>query len=312
MLATHIIISTHTTRHLRATLLGVAIQNPRPATVTVSIDNDRPDVSDLCFACSQKFDLHLIVARRPWPREVRVGQVRNNGVRALLTNPHAKLAESDWLHFLDGDSVMPAGLLTESVRVRAGGDLLVGGRVLLTESQTDAFDTVRFTQGESVVDLSPEQLAERAQRHARYARQLWLKRFGFIKMHKPKVLGANHACTIAMYRKVDGYDETFLGAWREDDDFGRRVYLASGKGRVAVRNVCVYHLWHPPNPQKRENWSELPGSKTHSAAQPWLPRAGLTTPSPQETIRCCRFESGRESHSWEAILPLRALRASGG
>ncbi len=303
MPATHIIISTHTTRHLRATLLGVAIQNPRPASVTVSIDNDKLKVRELCIACSREFDLPLIVASRPWPNEVRVGQVRNNGVRALLTNTHAEPAESDWLHFLDGDSVMPAGMLAESVRARAGGDLLVGGRVLLTESQTDAFNTARFAQGGSVVDLSPEQLAERTQRHTRYARQLWLKRFGFIKMHKPKVLGANHACTFAMFRKVGGYDETFLGAWREDDDFGRRVYLAGGKGRVAVKNVCVYHLWHPLNPQKRENWSELPGAKAHSAASPWLPVAGLTTPSPQETVQCCRFESGRESHSWEAVLP---------
>jgi hypothetical protein len=307
MPATHIIISTHTTRHLRATLLGVAIQNPRSASVTVSIDNENADVRDLCITCSREFDLSLIVASRPWPREVRVGQVRNNGVRALLANPHAKLAESDWLHFLDGDSVMPAGMLAESVHVREGGDLLVGGRALLTESQTDCFDTTRFARGESVIDLSSEQLAECAQRHARYARQLWLKRFGLVKMHKPKVLGANHACTLGMYRKVDGYDETFLGAWREDDDFGRRVYLAGGKGRVAVQNVCVYHLWHPLNPQKRENWSELPGSKAHSAAHAWLPRARLTTPSPQEAVRACRFESGSESHSWEAISPARAM-----
>jgi hypothetical protein len=303
MAATHIIISTHTTRHLRATLLGVAIQNPRPATVTVSIDNDSPDVGNLCIACSREFDLPLIVARRPWPCEVRVGQVRNNGVRALLASPHAKLAETDWLHFLDGDSVMPAGMLAESVVAREEGDLLVGGRVLLTEPQTETFDTARFASGESVVDLSSEQLAERAQRHARYARQLWLKKFGFVKVHKPKVLGANHACTLAMYRKVDGYDETFLGAWREDDDFGRRVYLAGGKGRVAVRNVCVYHLWHPLNPQKRENWSELPASMNVSATRAWLPRAGLTAPSPQEAVRARRFESGRETLSWEAILP---------
>lgn len=304
---THVIISTHTTRHLRATLLGVAIQNPCPATVTVSIDNDKPDVRELCIACSREFDLPLIVASRPWPREVRVGQVRNNGVRALLANPHTKLAESDWLHFLDGDSVMPAGMLAESVSVREDGDLLIGGRVLLTESQTDAFDTTRFARGESVVDLTPEQLAERAERHSRYTRQLWLKKFGFVKMHKPKVLGANHACTLAMYRKVDGYDETFLGAWREDDDFGRRVYLARGKGRVAVKKVCVYHLWHPLNPQKRENWSELPDSRAGSAQKAWLPRAGLATPSPQETVRACRFESGRESHFWEAISPARSL-----
>src|SRR5438270_320196 len=38
----HVIISTHTTRHLRPVLLGVAVQRPRPASVVVSIDNDAP------------------------------------------------------------------------------------------------------------------------------------------------------------------------------------------------------------------------------------------------------------------------------
>lgn len=304
MSATHVVISTHTTRHLRATLLGVAIQMPRPASVVVSIDNDDANVRDLCAASSRELDLPLIVAWRSWPREVRVGQVRNNGVRALLGAPRLQIAETDWLHLLDGDSVMPPGMLAASERARLGGDLLVGGRVLLTEAQTSAFDIARFAQGDRCVELSPGQIAERTQRHARYARQLWLKRFGLVKMHKPKVLGANHACTVAMYRKVDGYDETFLGAWREDDDFGRRVYLAGGKGRVAVENVCVYHLWHPLNPQKRENWSELRGAKTSVPGGPaWRPRAGLSIPLPQEHVQACRFVQGEVEHQWQARIP---------
>jgi GT2 family glycosyltransferase len=84
-----------------------------------------------------------------------------------------------------------------------------------------------------------------------------------------------------MYEKVNGYDETFLGAWREDDDFGRRVHLAGGSAKVAVRDCRVYHLWHPLNPQKRENWAELPST---TSSQPWLPRAGLTSPLPQSTL----------------------------
>ena len=304
MPATHIIISTHTTRHLRATLLGVAIQTPRPASVVVSIDNDQTDVRELCASCSREWNLPLIVAWRPRPREVRVGQVRNNGVRALLSEPQPGIEEASWLHFLDGDSVIPGGMLAEADRTRAGGELLIGGRVLLTEPQTEAFDTARFARGEPTIELSADQSAERSARHARYARQLWLKRFGLVKMHKPKVLGANNACTLAMYQKVDGYDETFLGAWREDDDFGRRIYLAGGKGRVAVANVCVYHLWHPLNPQKRENWSELPGAKANPPLSPaWLPRAGLTTPSPQETVQACRLVQGQTQQEWSATNP---------
>jgi hypothetical protein len=283
MPATHVVISTHTTRHLRATLLGVAVQNPRPASVVLSIDNDTPEVREACRACEREFDLPIILAWRAWPGEVRVGQVRNNGVRALLHACKDTIADTDWLHFLDGDSVMPPGMLAEAARVRGGRDLLVGGRVLLTQEQTAAFDEERFKRGEEPVGVDASQRADVARRHARYLWQLRFKPLGLVKMHKPKVLGANHACTLAMYKKVNGYDETFLGAWREDDDFGRRVYLAGGRGCVAVKNVCVYHLWHPLNPQKRENWSELPG-RTSVGDKPWSPRAGLTNPSPQADL----------------------------
>ncbi|HVU63173.1 MAG TPA: glycosyltransferase [Phycisphaerales bacterium] len=284
MPATHIIISTHTMRHLRATLIGAAVQKPAPASITVSIDNDQPGVRALCREVSQELAVPILIASRPFPGEVRVGQVRNNGVRVLrqaLSPP-----ETDWLHFLDGDSVCPPGMLAAAERLREGHDLLIGGRILLTEKQTSAFDLASLVAGREPVELTPAQRQELASRHARYLRQQFLKRFGLAKPHKPKVLGANHACTLGMYRKVDGYDETFLGAWREDDDFGRRVHLAGGRARVAVQTVTVYHLWHPENPQKRENWSELPVTAGES---PWLPRAGLTTPRPQADLTIERF-----------------------
>ncbi len=299
MPATHVLICTHTTRHLRRTLLGVAAQTPRPASVVVSIDNDKDEIRDLCAECSREMNLPMIVAWRPWPGEVRVGQVRNNGVRALLARPGCDVAEDDWMHLLDGDSVMPPGMLAEAQRIWAGRTLVIGGRVLLTEDQTAAFDESRLASGRDPVELSAQQRTDVATRHARYLWQLRLKPFGFVKMHKPKVLGANHACTVGMYRKVGGYDETFLGAWREDDDFGRRVYLAGGRGRVAVTNVCVYHLWHPLNPQKRENWSELPGNSTRPRHEPaWRPLAGLSTPAKQLQVQACRLVAGREVQRW--------------
>ncbi|HMN40009.1 MAG TPA: galactosyltransferase-related protein [Phycisphaerales bacterium] len=280
MAKTHVIISTHTTRHLRATLLGVAIQSPRPATVVVSIDNDRSEVRELCGACAGEFSLPILVVWRAFPGEVRVGQVRNNGVRALAG---AGVEAGDWLHLLDGDSVCRPGMLATAERLRAGHDLLIGGRVLLTEEQTGAYDEAALAEGGSPVAHTPEQLAERAARDGRYRRQQFFKRFGLVKAHKPKVLGANHACTLGMYERVNGYDETFRGAWREDDDFGRRVHLAGGRARVAVEDVCVDHLWHPLNPQKRENWSEL--SSESSGPHPWMPRAGLSNPLPQGELR---------------------------
>lgn len=280
--ATHVIISTHTVRHLRATLAGVAAQERRPASVTVSIDTDHADVRAAGAEAARELGLAVLIAWRAYPGQVRVGQVRNNGVRALRSARGTEVREDDWLHFLDGDSAMMPGMLAEAERVREPGDLLIGGRVLLSERQTAGFDVDALRRGVEplATPLTREQLGERAARHARYARQLLLKRIGLTKMHKPKVLGANHACRVRMFERVDGYDETFLGAWREDDDFGRRVYLAGGRGVVAVRNVCVHHLWHPENPKKRENWTELPEAGERGCKA----QRGLEAPADQGPI----------------------------
>jgi hypothetical protein len=111
-----------------------------------------------------------------------------------------------------------------------------------------------------------------------------------------------------MYRRVEGYDESFLGAWREDDDFGRRVYLAGGLARVAVKNVCVYHLWHPLNPQKRENWSELPIDTVH--ARPWIPRQGLASARPQAQVRCELVRDGIVETAWTVDSSAPAVAAA--
>ena len=39
------IVSTHTTRHLRLTLLGLSLQSHRPNYLVVSCDNDAPEIA---------------------------------------------------------------------------------------------------------------------------------------------------------------------------------------------------------------------------------------------------------------------------
>lgn len=296
----HLIISTHTARHLRLTLLGASLQGPLAKSVTLSIDNDLPEVRACALECAREFGLRLLIVRRSSPGEVRVGQVRNNGVRAILSNAaFAGLANDDWLYFLDGDSVAPAHLCQRAVTLSTRADLLVGGRYLLDPDQTGAFDEAAFRQSRHPAPLTPEQLRSVEQRHQRYLWQARLKPLGLVKMHKPKVLGASHGVTLTMFQRVNGYDESFLGAWREDDDFGRRVYLAGGRPSVCVKDLCVFHLWHPDNPNKRENWSELPKS---IGANAWVCAEGLTTPRAQGSLTIERVANGRVLDAAQEVI----------
>ena len=280
-------------------MLGAALQSPLP-TIIVSIDNQDEAVRSLVRECSREFKVDLLVVSRPWPNEVRVGQVRNNGVKALLSTIDAPdKAGKDLVYFLDGDSVAPPGLIAHAEQLARGADLLVGGRICLTQSQTDAFSEPDLRVGKPPVVLGDDQLRERASRHNRYLWQTRLKPFGFVKPHKPKVLGASHGVSLGMYRQVNGYDESFLGAWREDDDFGRRVYLAGGTCRVAVEDLCVYHLWHALNPMKRENWTELAERKQKSADASCV--QGLDAPRPQADLLVEHVAKGRTAR--ETIIP---------
>src|SRR5204863_361769 len=74
------------------------------------------------------------------PMSAPEGGGKGRGVKRVLRGESRAQSDRDWLHFLDGDSVAPGGMLAEAERVREGFDLLVGGRHLLTEEQTGAFD----------------------------------------------------------------------------------------------------------------------------------------------------------------------------
>ena len=72
-----------------------------------------------------------------------------------------------------------------------------------------------------------------------------LRRWRLAKSHKPKMLGGHHSVTLDMYRALNGHDEEYHTWGTEDDDFCRRVYKAGGTARIAVRDILVYHLYHP-------------------------------------------------------------------
>ena len=79
----HVVIPTHTTRHLRLTLLGIACQSTMPASVTVSCDNNDDEIRDHLADIAAEFGFPITLVRREHQGRERLAQVRNNAVRAL-------------------------------------------------------------------------------------------------------------------------------------------------------------------------------------------------------------------------------------
>src|SRR5689334_3723791 len=96
----HVVISTHTTLHLRRTLLGVRSQTQRADSVTVSCDTDSTDIGAVVEAGAAEFGMRIGLVQRPFQGQSRSGQVRNNGVRSIVDSG---ASDGDLLLFLDGD-----------------------------------------------------------------------------------------------------------------------------------------------------------------------------------------------------------------
>lgn len=288
----HLVLTTHTTRHLRRSLLGAACQRRKPESITVSCDTDDPAIAELLRDCSGEFEIEIRQVSRAHHGECRLSQVRNNAVRALRGQG---LEEAAHVVFMDGDCCGAADAIGAHELRSAGAELVIAFRVDLTQGQTARFDEGAVRAAGPPAQLSPEQLRELDERHRRYERQAWWKVFGLTKAHKPKILGANFSVRAGALLAVNGFDEEFVGWGQEDDDFSRRIYRNGGRPAIAVRDAVVYHQWHPS--RAPGSWDESAGIARFGMRLPVRCERGVENAVAQSPVTVAVFRSGREVDS---------------
>lgn len=273
--AIHVLIPTHTTRHLAATLAGLAWQTRLPASVVVTCDTDDeaigrligewwPRVMEAARRRHGEAAVRLVHTWRPHQGRALPAQVRNNGIRAI--EECGWIADGDLVVGIDGDIVLEPSALAEHGRRAAGGaEMILGQRVCLNEASTKGVTAEGVLAGEvDFVSMSPaSELEALARRHAKFERiEKWkrtLPRWAsrrVIRAHKPKLMSAHYAVTVKRLREVNGFDEEYAGYGYEDDDLGRRLHAVGSRVNIAVNDIRAYHLWHP---------TRLPGDRTVTA-----------------------------------------------
>jgi hypothetical protein len=305
--AVHVLISTHTTRHLAACLAALAWQREVPESVVVSCDTDDPAIGLVMDVWWPRIAATLerrgqrapmlLHTFRPHQGEARLNQVRNNGLRAL--DERGVMHERDLVVVIDGDIVLEPSALQHHRAARVlGAEVVVPFRINLTERES------LVVTGGSILrqaerpgwDDGPAEAApvlhralrrsrpELEARGARYRRQLfWRRLLPFaVKRHKSKILGGHHAVNVRVLRAVNGYDEGYVGYGYDDDDLSRRIHRLRPRARVsiAVEEIIAYHLWHPTRAPARP--TEAPGFSRFSRRDlPTRAEHGWGTPAPQ-------------------------------
>jgi len=278
--SSHAILVTHTPERLRRTVLGVAWSSARPASLTLSCDADDPEIERVARDACAEGAIAMTLVMRPNTGKGRPAQARNNAVRALVERG---AADADHLVFFDGDCVPDHRAIERHAGAIAPGRLVLGWRYDLSPEQDAGFDDGALRAGRPPFSPDAEQTASVERRQRRYRRQVFWKRFGVGKEHKPKVLGANFACTLGDYRRINGHDETFEGWAQEDDDFGRRLYRAGVRPVVRLTDILAYHQHHvtraPADWKKSSNAWRLDEPCATACAR------GLTNPLDQPSPR---------------------------
>ncbi|MCL4742175.1 MAG: hypothetical protein KJZ54_08225 [Phycisphaerales bacterium] len=297
----HLLIATHTTRHLALCLAALANQTRPPDTVTVSCDTDDrgipslagmvwPRVADRMRANSRAVPALRIVLR-PHQGEARPAQVRNNALRSL--DQAGELHDRDQALFIDGDMLLSEAACAQHHALAASGrELVIAFRANLDEATTAGIDPDSMLSA----TVSAASLVTRAEReslvvrHRKYARQLLLRRllprpFCPVKPHKPKLISCHAAVSIGALRRVNGFDERFTAYGYEDDDLGQRLHALRPRLRVAiaVADITALHLWHATRAAQRPR--DNPGHARFTTPRPIHAGFGWTNPAAQPEPR---------------------------
>ena len=165
---------------------------------------------------------------------------KHDGFRkARVLNEAIAKARSEYIVFLDGDTIPHEYFLADHLELAAPGRFVQGHRALVSQRAAAEFGGNGRAPGR-LRALCAGQLsgAENAFRWP-FAMKTW-------RTDLRGVRGCNFALWRADLLRVNGYNEAFTGWGREDAELVARL-MNAGVRRMDVRGRALcYHLWHPP------------------------------------------------------------------
>ncbi len=216
--------------YLARVLAAVSRQTSAPAEVLLADDGSGEAVRSVFARWS---------AAQPLLRAEHVWQPHEGFRRARVLNQAIARARSEYLVFLDGDSMPHPQFIADHRRLARKGVFIQGHRALVKERAAAWFGLDGFEQDRR--------------------RALWQGQIEGLKhafrwpiplLRARSDLRGIRGCNLGLWRddlvSVNGYNEAFVGWGREDSELGVRL-MNQGVKRLDARGWALcYHLWHPP------------------------------------------------------------------
>ncbi|MBU4200198.1 MAG: glycosyltransferase [Verrucomicrobia bacterium] len=164
---------------------------------------------------------------------------------AAARNKAIRKSSGDYLISLDCDILLLPDAVAVHLRQARRGVFLAANRAWVGEEETRELFTRQLSS--QLIDL----FWDRADRshlqptHRRFMRNLWLRKLGLARRHKPKILGCHFSLFREDIERVNGFDERYVGWGLEDDDFALRLHQAEVRGQSLILEARALHLWHP-------------------------------------------------------------------
>lgn len=181
----------------------------------------------------------------------------DNGFRAAhIRNKAAAKSVGNYLIFVDGDCILRPDFIRRHMQLAQPGYFAAGNRVLLSEVFTE----------EVLAKNLPVEHWPASQFTVDQLNRRWTLRY--LMLGPLRKQGASNwqgvkTCNLGVwadaFRKINGFDEAFLGWGYEDSDLVIRLLRAGQKRLNARFATTVLHLWHRENDrsQEQENWLRL-------------------------------------------------------
>ena len=172
-------------------------------------------------------------------RSEHLWQAHQGFRRACILNEAIARARSEYVVFLDGDTVPHPRFISDHQRLARPERFVQGHRALIGRRAARHFGEGRFRTDRWQALLGG---GLRGWKHA----FRWPAPLRRLRRDLRGVRGCNLGIWREHLAKVNGYNEAFTGWGREDSELVVRL-LNNGFLRVDVRGWALcYHLWHPP------------------------------------------------------------------